>query len=173
MVAGIARRRWALCLVGPSLPFAIVPSMPEQATQRMVVNASPERVWEVLTDFSEYPAWARDLKSVEVVRRDEQGRGLDVAFRAAAMGRSTSYVLRYDYSQAPHVLGWELVDGDITRTLDGSYELVPVEGDPGRTEVIYHLTVDLKAPLPGFVKRRAEARIIHTALRDLRDHVES
>jgi uncharacterized membrane protein len=147
--------------------------MPEQATQRMVVNAPPERVWEVLTDFPDYPAWARGLKSVQVVRRDEQGRGLEVAFRAAAMGRSTSYVLRYDYTQAPRVLSWELLDGDITRILDGSYELAPVEGNRDRTEVTYHLTVDLKAPLPGFVKRRAQARIIHTALRDLRDHVEA
>lgn len=146
--------------------------MPEEATQQMVVEASPERVWEVLTDFPAYPLWARGLKSVDVVSRDEQGRPLEVAFRAAAMGRSTSYTLQYDYSHAPQVLSWELVDGDITRMLDGSYELVPVDGHPDRTEVTYHLTVDLKAPLPGFVKRRAEARIIQTALRDLRDHLE-
>ena len=28
-------------------------------------------------------------------------------------------------------------------------------------------------PLPGFVKRRAEAMIIHTALRELKQHVEA
>jgi hypothetical protein len=28
-------------------------------------------------------------------------------------------------------------------------------------------------PLPGFVKRRAEGRIIHTALRELRDYLET
>jgi hypothetical protein len=109
---------------------------------------------------------------VTVLEHDEEGRGVLVAFRAAAMGRSTSYTLRYDYSQAPQVLAWELLEGDVTRKLDGSYQLDPVEGEPDRTEVTYHLTVDLVIPLPGFVKRRAEGRIMHTALRHLRDHLE-
>jgi len=146
--------------------------MADQATQRMVIGASPQRVWEVLTGFEDYPRWAEDLKSVEVVERDAEGRAHEVEFRAAAMGRSTTYRLRYDYAKAPEVLAWRLVRGDITRKLDGRYELHPVAGDPDRTEVVYHLEVDLMVPLPGFVKRRAEGRIVNTALRDLRDHLE-
>jgi uncharacterized membrane protein len=138
----------------------------------MVIDASPQRIWEVLTDFDDYPSWAHDLKSVTVVERDDEGRPRDVAFRAAAMGRSTSYTLRYDYDRAPEMLAWRLVKGDITRKLDGSYELRPLDDTPGRTEVTYHLAVDLLVPLPGFVKRRAEARIVHTALRQLRSHLE-
>jgi ribosome-associated toxin RatA of RatAB toxin-antitoxin module len=146
--------------------------MADQATQQMVVGASPQRTWEVLTAFDDYPTWATDLKSAEIVARDDEGRPLDVAFRAAAMGRSTSYKLRYDYAKAPEVLAWRLVEGDITRKLDGSYELAPVDGDPDRTQVTYHLEVDLLVPLPGFVKRRAEGRIVTTALRSLRAHLE-
>jgi ribosome-associated toxin RatA of RatAB toxin-antitoxin module len=146
--------------------------MADEATQQMVVGASPEQTWQVLTDFDQYPTWATDLKSAEVVARDDEDRALEVAFRAAAMGRSTSYRLRYDYSQAPDVLAWKLVEGDITRKLDGSYELAPVDGEPDRTQVTYHLEVDLLVPLPGFVKRRAEGRIVSTALRSLRSHLE-
>jgi uncharacterized membrane protein len=146
--------------------------MADEATQQMLIDASPQRIWEVLTDFDDYPSWAHDLKSVTVVERDDEGRPRDVAFRAAAMGRSTSYTLRYDYDRAPDVLAWRLVKGDITRKLDGSYELRPLDDTPGRTEVTYHLAVDLLVPLPGFVKRRAEARIVHTALRQLRSHLE-
>ena len=146
--------------------------MADQATQRTVINASPAQVWDVLTDFDGYPTWAHDLKSADVVARDDEGRASDVAFRAAAMGRSTSYTLRYDYAKAPQVLAWEMVEGDITRKLDGRYELAPVEDDPGRTEVTYHLEVELAVPLPGFVKRRAESRITSTALRDLQVHLE-
>jgi ribosome-associated toxin RatA of RatAB toxin-antitoxin module len=147
--------------------------MADEATQQMVVGASPERTWQVLTSFEEYPTWAADLKAADVVARDDEDRALEVAFRAAAMGRSTTYRLRYDYSQAPQVLAWKLVEGDITRKLDGSYELASVDGDPDRTLVTYHLEVDLLVPLPGFVKRRAEGRIVSTALRSLRDHLEA
>jgi ribosome-associated toxin RatA of RatAB toxin-antitoxin module len=146
--------------------------MADQTTQHMVVGASPQRTWDVLTDFEAYPDWAHDLKTAEVVERDDEGRGITVAFRAAAMGRSTSYTLSYDYTKAPEVLAWRLVAGDITRKLDGAYELAPVEGEPDRTDVTYHLEVDLLVPLPGFVKRRAEARLLTTALRHLRSYLE-
>lgn len=147
--------------------------MADSATQTMEIAASPERILGILLDFESYPAWARDLKGVTVESRDEQGRGQEVTFRAAAMGRSTSYTLRYDHDDAGRSLLWELVRGDIMRRLDGSYRLEPVDGSSERTLVTYHLDVDLIVPLPGFVKRRAESKIIHTALRELRAHAEA
>lgn len=146
--------------------------MADQATQRMVIGASPQRCFDTVVDFDRYTTWARDLKEARVVERDGEGRATEVAFRAAAMGRSTNYTLRYDYSEAPRKVGWQLVRGDIMRELDGHYEFVPVDGDSDSTEVVYTLKVDLVVPLPGFVKRRAEARIINNALRELRAHLE-
>lgn len=144
--------------------------MSEQATERVMVRAAPERVWEVLLDFDRYPEWAADLKEVEVDERDGEGRAARVRYRAAAFGRSTTYVLAYDYSDAPRQLTWKLVEGDLTSKLDGTYVLEP-SGD--ETEVTYHLEVDLRVPIPGFVKRRAEGRIMQTALRELKVRVES
>ena len=45
--------------------------------------------------------------------------------------------------------------------------------EPGLWETNYHLAVDLSVPLPGFVKRRAEARIVRTAISDFTRHVEA
>lgn len=147
--------------------------MADQTTQRLTITAPPDRVWQVLVDFDRYPNWATDLKEAVVVSRDDEERAIEVRFRAAAMGRSTSYTLAYDYSRAPEALSWHLASGDIMRRLDGTYELQPVLDDPDATEVTYNLSVELVLPLPGFVKRRAEARIIHTALEELRDYLES
>lgn len=144
--------------------------MEEQVTERMIIRGNPEHCFEVLTAFERYPEWAADIKSVSIGERDENGYPLDVTFRAAAFGRSTSYTLHYDYSAAPGELSWKQTAGDITRRLDGSYKLAP-SGD-GDTEIIYTLVVDLKVPLPGFVKRRAEGRIMGTALRELKARVE-
>ena len=144
--------------------------MEEQVTERMVIRGTPGHCYEVLTAFEDYPVWAADIKSVAIDERDADGNALEVTFRAAAFGRSTSYTLRYDYSEAPGALSWKQVAGDITRRLDGSYEMTP-SGDDG-TEIVYTLVVDLKVPLPGFVKRRAEGRIMGTALRELKARVE-
>lgn len=144
--------------------------MEEQVTERMIIRGTPDDCYGVLVDFERYPQWAADIKAVQVDERDQEGRARLVTFRAAAFGRSTSYTLRYDYSRAPAELSWVQTDGDITRRLDGSYHLSPSGGSS--TEIEYRLIVDLKVPLPGFVKRRAEGRIMGTALRELKAVVE-
>lgn len=144
--------------------------MSDQATERMTMAATPQRVYEIVTDFDSYPLWAADLKEVEVEQRDDDGRAVQVRFRAAAFGRSTTYTLEYNYDEAPSRLSWVQVAGDITARVDGTYEFEPV--DDG-TSVAYHLEVDLKMPLPGFIKQRAAARIVGTALRQLRSHAEA
>jgi ribosome-associated toxin RatA of RatAB toxin-antitoxin module len=137
----------------------------------MVVAATPERCFDVSSDIDAYPQWAGDIKDVSVEERDEQGRPKLVNFRAAAFGRSTSYTLAYDFSQAPRVLSWVQTRGDITSKLDGRYEFAP-DGSGG-TEVTYHLEVEMKVPLPGFIKMRAQSRIMSIALRELKARVES
>ena len=99
--------------------------MADTATEHMSVAAPPQRCYDVAADLERYPEWAADIKEIEIKERDEQGRPLLVTFRAAAFGRSTSYTLAYDYSEAPHVLSWKLTQGDITTKLDGSYVFDP------------------------------------------------
>ena len=88
---------------------------------------------------------------------------------ASALGRSTHYTLAYDYTQAPDVLAWKMVKGDIQRSIEGAYHISPTSD--GGTEVRYDLAIELAAPLPGFVKRRAEVRIL-TSVRELKTRAE-
>ena len=145
--------------------------MVEQAREQIVIDAPVATCFATLVDFERYPEWVGDLKEVAVLEHDDQGRGLVVSFRAAGMGRSTSYRLRYDYDGAPHRLGWSLEEGDIQRAIDGAYLLSDVDGTA--TEVVYELSIDLILPIPGFVKSRAEDRIITSALEALKARVES
>ena len=109
--------------------------MAELATERMVVAAPSEQCFAVVSDIERYTDWVGDIKEVSVHSRDGEGRPAEVAFRAGAFGRSTSYTLS--------------------------------------TEVTYTLDVELRVPLPGFIKRRAQSRIMHTALEELKARVES
>jgi ribosome-associated toxin RatA of RatAB toxin-antitoxin module len=143
----------------------------DQATEHMSVSASTERCFSVVADIERYPEWAADIKEIIVDERDDQGRPVLVTFRAAAFGRSTSYTLRYDFSEAPRVLSWVLTKGDITSKLDGSYIFDAGEGSG--TDVTYHLEAELRVPIPGFIKMRAQSRIMSTAMRELKARVES
>ncbi len=144
--------------------------MAQRATESMVVNASPEEIYRVVVDFEHYHEWVSDLKRVDVLERDADGRSLEVEYRAAAFGRSTTYTLRYDYSNAPHVLRWWQTSGDLTAELRGQYRF---ESAGGATTVTYDLEVELLVPIPSFVKSRAASRIQTQALGELRARAES
>lgn len=143
--------------------------MTQRATESITVNASPETIYAVVTDFEHYADWVSDLKRIEVLTRDDQGRGLEVEFRAAAFGRSTTYTLHYDYAKAPAELSWRQVQGDLTETLDGRYRF---DSDGDETKVTYDLEVELLVPIPTFIKSRAAYRIQTQALRELKAQAE-
>src|SRR5215218_8556312 len=130
-------------------------AMAESATQTITIEAPASECFAIVTDFERYPEWAHDVKEAVVKERDDLDRGVEVEFRASALGRSTHYTLHYDYSDAPDRLSWKLVSGDIMRACDGAYVFTSAAG-PGMTDVIYELSIELVVPLPGFVKRRAE-----------------
>ena len=54
--------------------------------------------------------------------------------------------------------------------MNGGYMLAE---QGGGTETTYELSVDLRIPMPGLLKRRAEKTIIDTALKGLKNRVES
>ncbi|MBM3805720.1 MAG: SRPBCC family protein [Actinobacteria bacterium] len=143
--------------------------MVDSASETEVIAAPADKCFAVVMDVERYPEWALDVKEAVVRERDSQNRPLLVAYRASALGRSTHYTLKYDYSQAPKSISWHLAQGDIMRTIDGSYEFEQV-GE--KTNVTYALSVELIVPLPGFIKRRAEGRILHT-LKELKVRCES
>lgn len=151
--------------------------MTDSAKERITIVAPLERVFDVISDFARYPEWAPDIKATTVLARDDEGRATEVEYRAAAMGRSVSVHLRYDYAGAPERLSWQLIGSDTVKRYDGTYVLVPTDAgaadDGPSTELEYELTVELLVPLPGFVKRRAEHRIVKAAMPELKTYIES
>ena len=143
--------------------------MTQRATESILVNAASAEVYRVVTDFEHYVDWVGDLKRIEVLSRDDQGRPIDVEFRAAAFGRSTTYTLHYDYSHAPEQLSWHQTYGDLTETMVGEYRF---EAIGAGTQVTYDLEVELLVPIPTFIKSRAAYRIQTQALRELKAQAE-
>jgi ribosome-associated toxin RatA of RatAB toxin-antitoxin module len=142
----------------------------DEATDRIIVAATPARCFEVATDFAHYPDWAKDVKQATVLETDGEGRGRRVEYRMAAMGRSIRVVFDYDFALAPDSFAWHLVEGDMLKRLDGTYDFDP---DDDGTRVTYSLTVEVSMPLPGFMKRRAASLIIGNALKELKKAAEA
>jgi uncharacterized membrane protein len=142
--------------------------VPDQASSTIVINAPADEVMAVIADFAAYPTWSPQIKSVDVLATDAQGRGTSAHFVIDAGVLHDEYTLDYDWS-VPDALSWHLVSGTMQKQQEGSYTLrSSAEG----TEVLYELTVELAIPMLGLFKRRAEKMIIDTALKGLKRHIE-
>lgn len=143
--------------------------MSDQTTSVIVVAADADEVMAVISDFDSYPSWAESVRDIEVVERDDDGRATKVRFVIDAGPIRDEYTLAYTWGTSE--VRWHLVESKFLKAMDGAYVLDD-RGD-GTTEVTYRLAVDITMPMIGMLRRKAERVIIDTALKGLRERVES
>ncbi|MDH6575108.1 SRPBCC family protein [Kitasatospora sp. MAP5-34] len=143
--------------------------MAEHTRSSIIIAATPAEVMAVIADFAAYPAWTGEVKEIEVLETAPDGRATQVRLLLDAGAIRDEHVLGYTWNGDREV-GWTLVKSQMLRSLDGSYSLAAVAGG---TEVTYQLAVDVKIPMLGMIKRKAEKVIIDRALAGLKKRVES
>ena len=134
------------------------------------VAASKTDVMAVIADFPDYPQWVTALRSAEVLETGPDGRARAVRFMLDSGLVRDSYVLSYTWDGDTGV-SWQLAEpGSVIAEMTGGYLL----SDRGAgAEVTYELTVGVRIPMPGLLKRKAEKMIIDTALKGLKARAES
>ncbi|MFF5642306.1 SRPBCC family protein [[Kitasatospora] papulosa] len=145
--------------------------MAEHTSSSITIEAAPADVMGVIADFARYPEWTGEVKEAEILATDDQGRAEQVRLVLDAGAIKDDHVLSYTWN-SEYEVGWTLVKSQMLRALDGSYALAPL-GHGDRTQVTYRLAVDVKIPLLGMIKRKAEKVIIDRALAGLKKRVES
>jgi hypothetical protein len=143
--------------------------MAARTSSRIVIGAPRAAVMAVIADFAAYPQWASAVRAADVLAQ-EDGRPSRVRFTLDAGVVKDTYVLGYDWD-GDAAVRWHLAEpGSVISAMDGGYLLA---GQSGATETTYELSVDIRIPMPGLLKRRAEKTIIDTALKGLKNRVES
>ncbi|HSJ43635.1 MAG TPA: SRPBCC family protein [Euzebyales bacterium] len=143
--------------------------MSESVTERRTIAAPPATILDAIINVDVYPEWQRDVQSVEVVDRDDEGRPARARFVVDARLFTATYTLDYTYTD--DAVRWELVASDQLRELDGGYTVT--DGGDGTSAVTYELRVDPTISVPRFMRRAAAEKIVRSALDNLRQHVES
>jgi len=145
--------------------------MADSTESSIVIAAVPTVVMGVIADVARYPEWTDGMKSVEILSKYEDDKPADVRFVVDAGAIKDTYVLEYDWADDDSSVSWKLTEGGMLKAMDGSYVLSD-NGD-GSTTVAYRLAVDVSIPMIGLIKRKAEKVIVDTALRGLKERVES
>ena len=146
--------------------------MAEHTSSSITIEAAPADVMGVIADFARYPEWTGEVKEAEVLghRRPGPRRAGPPASWTRARSRTTT----------PSAYTWtgrqrgQLDPGQVPDAALPGRLLPPAPvGGGERTEVTYQLTVDVKIPMLGMIKRKAEKVIIDRALAGLKKRVES
>jgi ribosome-associated toxin RatA of RatAB toxin-antitoxin module len=144
--------------------------MADRTESSITIHAAPAAVMTVIADLPRYPEWSDGMKSVEVLTEFEDGRPGDARFVVDAGAIKDTYSLEYEWD-GDRSVSWKLTEGGMLKAMDGTYTLTD-NGD-GSTTVNYQLAVDVSIPMIGLIKRKAEKVIVDTALRGLKERVES
>jgi ribosome-associated toxin RatA of RatAB toxin-antitoxin module len=141
----------------------------DEASSSITIAAAPGDIMTVIADVAAYPQWSTGIKSATVDEPAADGRPAKATFVLDAGVIKDTYTLAYTWSGDDHV-AWTLVEGGaMLKSQTGSYTL---KADGKQTQVEYRLAVELKVPMLGMFKRKAEKVIIDTALKGLKKRVE-
>lgn len=158
-VATIPGTLWCQLLVYARAMF-------ERTSGSRLMSVDVTSIVEVLEDLEDYPRWATQFRSVEVLERSVDGRPRRARFVMDAGFLKDTFTLDYTFevTTSAATIRWCLVEAGLLAGLDGEYHL---QTRPEGTEVRYLLEVDPGLPILGALRRKAEAVVIATALDDL------
>ena len=144
--------------------------MADKTAQTIYIDADPSTVMDVIADIGSYPDWVAEYKETEVLEADAEGYPKTARLVLDAAVLKDTMVLSYNWPADRKSVKWTLVESSLLKGLDGEYRLSPKGSG---TDVTYELAVDLKIPIIGMLKRKAERRLTDTALKDLKKRVEA
>lgn len=132
-----------------------------------MIEAPPAAILDTLADIDAVSSWSSLHKDAEVLDRHPDGRPHHVRATIKIMGVTDKELLEYHWGER-----WVVWDAEQTfqqRGQHGEYNLTP-EGED-RTRVRFDLILDVAAPLPHFLVKRARKMVLDVALDDLRRRV--
>lgn len=151
-----------------------------QGRDDIVIDASVQTLWSVISDSTELPNWGPPVRSVEIIGRDEGAEKLGSARKIQAVfGRKSGYFIEHRVEHLEgHKIGY-LIDEDsfgmdrILLRMGFRLELDPSEGAATRvTFSFFHDTRGLKGRIMNPMVRLQQRRARLVALRSLKRYAE-
>ncbi len=142
----------------------------EATKAEITVRASPSEVMAVIADLPNYPSWSQGVVSATVLDTYADDRPRHVRMRIAA--GPVAEVCDFDYTWfGDERVDWTLTSGGLISQLSGRYTCR--DNGNGTTAVEYQLSLELAVPMIGTIRQKGERHILRSALRGLRQQVES
>ncbi|MAA79949.1 MAG: hypothetical protein CL916_11900 [Deltaproteobacteria bacterium] len=118
----------------------------------MDVDASQEKVWNIITDYKKYPTYIPELKTTE--NYNVTPDNVYTKFILSSMMMTVEYYVKHNLFKDEGYITWTL---DYTKESDlndstGCWFLYPSPDNPGQTRVEYTIDVRISGWVPKFVQ---------------------
>lgn len=124
----------------------------------LVRDATPREVYDVVVDFEAYPRLFPELTAVRVLQRTPPLSRVE--FRASVV-IPVRYVLDLRCDAEALAIDWTYVEGEVVADSTGAWRF---RAEAGGTKVDYRAAMTIKAPLPGFIMRKATDALMSASL---------
>ena len=131
--------------------------------RHVVARATAAELYAVVTDFAAYPALFSEMKGTRVLSGAEApaaGGKIRVEFRLQIV-LPVRYVLELACDPAARTIDWTFVEGEIVTDSVGSWRFV---SDGDGAAMTYRVSLDVKAPVPGFVLRKVTDGLVAASI---------
>ena len=129
-----------------------------RVTIKAVIEAPTSRVWPLIDDVGNYHKNLAGIKRARELSRDGEKAMVEatigVPFPLKDM-TSTSESLHQELGDGRYRRSWKMVHGDY-KANSGSWDLLPFEGDPNRTLLIYQVFAVPKMRIPKKLQEMAQ-----------------
>jgi ribosome-associated toxin RatA of RatAB toxin-antitoxin module len=119
---------------------------------------SPAAAYAVVVDFAAYPQLFPEIKAARVLATE--GKRVRVEFRGNIV-LPFRYVLDLDCDPEALTVDWRYVEGEVVKNSVGGWRFA-AEGDGARVQ--YQVTMEIAAPLPGFLLRKITDGLVSLSL---------
>lgn len=130
------------------------------------VAASPENVFEVISDFERYPEFLPEIREARSDRSSEP----------RVLARFDLFILlhvRYSIEadlQSPHKISWKLQDSNVLEANHGTWE---IESTDTGSHVRYSVDIELKGAVPQAILERLSGTHLDAMLERFRERILS
>lgn len=139
-----------------------------QASRSIVVDVTPDELFDVIMDFEKYPEFLPEVKKAKV----EAGQGSikEVTYNVDIKAKVITYTLRHT-ADRPSKLSWTMIKGEMMKGNDGSWTL-KAGPKPGTTEATYTIDLKLSSLVPGFIEKALAEQSLPGLLQNFKSRAE-
>ncbi len=143
-----------------------------QEVQKIEIQASNKKCYDVICDFLNYPKWQKNVEKVNVLD-SENNRPTVVEYQINAIMKTVTYTLQYNYTEKntkEKKIEWTYIGGDV-KNIEGYYIFEEIAEN--KTLATYSLALELGFSVPQFLLNRMKTASMKETLEALKNRAEN